>query len=171
MELQVTITLSDRLFSLLEDKLPNLGHRVGKAISEELSAQTRKESNANVGVTVSQTLKPTENKKDEIDTPSIAPVGKKNPTESDVRDAMHRMRARFIEGYDRENTDTESESYKKYFRQLQDETAAIIMETTRGKSKRMADIPAETRGKAIEAFDSVTKGPAGELVSHAPIDV
>ena len=42
MELQVTVTLSDRLFVLLEDKLPNLGRRVEKAITKEISAQARR---------------------------------------------------------------------------------------------------------------------------------
>lgn len=50
MELQVTITLSDRLFVLLEDKLPNLGRRVEKAITKELGAQTRRESSIAVSV-------------------------------------------------------------------------------------------------------------------------
>lgn len=157
MDLKVTLTLSDRLFELLEDKLPSLGKRVARTVSKELRVMAKEEVKASIEV---------------APTPAPEPEPEPEPkklTEADVRDAMHRMRARFIEGYDRENTDTDSETYKKYFKQLQEETAAIIMETTRGKSKRMADIPAEVRALAIEAFDSVQKGDAGELLSHAPI--
>lgn len=160
MNLEITLTLSDRLFELLEDKLPSLGKRVERTVNKELRVMARDEVKATIKV--APTTPETEA------APEPAP---KKLTESDVREAMHRMRARFIEGYDKENTDTESESYKKYFRQLQEETAAIIMETTRGKSKRMADIPAEVRALAIEAFDSVQKGDAGELLSHAPISL
>lgn len=52
MELQVTVTLSDRLFELLEGKLPNLGRRVEKAITKEIGARVREESEVKVGMTV-----------------------------------------------------------------------------------------------------------------------
>lgn len=64
MELQVTITLSDRLFVLLEDKLPNLGRRVEKAITKEIGAQTRRESSIAVSVSAeAMTPEPSENEK------------------------------------------------------------------------------------------------------------
>lgn len=160
MNLEITLTLSDRLFELLEDKLPNLGKRIERTVNKELRVMARDEVKATIKVA------PTP-----VETEAAPEPAPKKLTEADVREAMHRMRARFIEGYDKENTDTESESYKKYFKQLQEETAAIIKETTRGKSKRMADIPAEVRALAIEAFDSVQKGEAGELLSHAPIEL
>ncbi|MEZ3576894.1 MAG: hypothetical protein K1W01_05320 [Muribaculaceae bacterium] len=50
MELQVKFTLSDRLFELLEDKLPNLGRRIEKSIGKELGAQVRRESNVTITV-------------------------------------------------------------------------------------------------------------------------
>lgn len=50
MDLRVTITLSDKLFELLEDKLPNLGRRVQRAVNKELGAQVRKESNVTIDV-------------------------------------------------------------------------------------------------------------------------
>lgn len=56
MELQVTITLSDKLFVLLEDKLPNLGRRVEKAITKELSAQARRESDIAIAVNTETTI-------------------------------------------------------------------------------------------------------------------
>ena len=39
MDLNVKITLSDRLFQLLEDKLPTLGHRVEKSVQKQLRAE------------------------------------------------------------------------------------------------------------------------------------
>ena len=48
MNLLVTLTLSDRLFSLLEDKLPNLGRRIEKVVTKELGASARAESNITV---------------------------------------------------------------------------------------------------------------------------
>lgn len=50
MEVQVTITLSDKLFELLEDKLPNLGRRVEKALTKELGKQARAESEITVHI-------------------------------------------------------------------------------------------------------------------------
>lgn len=50
MELQVTLTLSDRLFALLEGKLPDLGRRIEKAVTKEIGAHTRKESSIEISV-------------------------------------------------------------------------------------------------------------------------
>lgn len=50
MELQVTLTLSARLFALLEGKLPDLGRRIEKAVTKEIVAQTRKESSIEISV-------------------------------------------------------------------------------------------------------------------------
>ncbi len=48
MDLQITITLSDKLFELLEDKLPNLGRRVESALTKELGRKLRSESEISV---------------------------------------------------------------------------------------------------------------------------
>ncbi len=48
MDLQITITLSDKLFGLLEDKLPNLGRRVESALTKELGRTLRSESEISV---------------------------------------------------------------------------------------------------------------------------
>lgn len=50
MELQVTITFTDRLFALLEDKLPSLGRRVERAVEKEINAVTRGEMGINVSL-------------------------------------------------------------------------------------------------------------------------
>lgn len=131
MELQVTITLSDRLFGLLEDKLPNLGRRVEKAITKELGSQVRRESSIEVGLTATSKKSPTEDIVAENSKPQTIAV--KETVQPDnsaleeipsdpkkmaekIREIMHLTRQRF-EGEDyKENTD--SEAYKKYHKQL-----------------------------------------------------
>lgn len=44
MDLNLTITLSDRMFGLLEDKLPNLGRRIRSAVKKELGAAAHSET-------------------------------------------------------------------------------------------------------------------------------
>lgn len=108
MELQVTLTLSDRLFALLEDKLPNLGRRIEKAVTKEIGAQTRRES----GIEVTVNAKPAETA---APAPAPVPAAEKNMGEM-IRGIMHRTRQRF-EGEDyKENAG--SEAYKKYHRML-----------------------------------------------------
>ncbi len=129
MELQVTLTLSDRLFALLEDKLPNLGRRIEKAVTKEIGAQTRRES----GIEVTVNAKPAETAApapaaeeapeavQQPESPAKAPAkapapgAEKNMGEM-IRSIMHRTRQRF-EGEDyKENAG--SEAYKKYHRML-----------------------------------------------------
>lgn len=83
MELQVTLTLSDRLFALLEDKLPSLGRRCEKAITKELGAQARSESSVELKVVSSRTdaqiptaesEKPRRTRKVKADAPEEAPA-------------------------------------------------------------------------------------------------
>lgn len=138
MELQVTVTLSDRFFSLLEDKLPNLGKRVHRAISKELGAQVRKESSVaieaiKIGAETgnAETAESAESAgtaeaiKTEIvkaeaekapEAEAKAEPKAKHPTGEDIRAAIDRTRKRF-EGEDyKENTN--GEGYKKYHRAL-----------------------------------------------------
>lgn len=49
------MTLSDRLFALLEDKLPNIERRVERSVNKEVGAQVRKESSIKVSVSASPT--------------------------------------------------------------------------------------------------------------------
>lgn len=79
MELQVTFTLSDRLFVLLEDKLPNLGRRVDKAITKELGAQICRESGIAVSVSAgpaapeqAESEKPRRTRRTKADAPETA---------------------------------------------------------------------------------------------------
>ena len=133
MELQVTLTLSDRLFVLLEDKLPNLGRRIEKAVTKELGAQTRRESS--IAVSVSTGAQPSESAEiaagpttaeavPENTRPEAAtepapqtPVQQSGKTNGEIiREIMHRTRQRF-EGEDyKENAN--SDTYKKYHKPL-----------------------------------------------------
>lgn len=145
MDLLVTVTLSDRLFSLLEDKLPNLGRRIEKAITKEIGAQTRRESVIEVAVgSDAAAPEPAESGKQKrarrakADTPETAasvsdggdtatpealppaeniPAAQPEKTAGErIREIIHRTRQRF-EGEDyKENTD--SDAYKKYHKQL-----------------------------------------------------
>lgn len=138
MELQVTLTLSDRLFALLEDKLPNLGRRIEKAVTKEIGAQTRRESSIEVSVNaktpetaapvttteeVPETTQPAAEPKPFAEAPRPATeisIGER------IREIMHRTRQRF-EGEDyKENTD--SENYKKYHRALTSQFKQIAMQ-------------------------------------------
>ena len=128
MELQVKLTLSDRLFALLEDKLPNLGRRIEKAVTNEIGAHTRRESSIEVSVSAKApgTAAPVA-AAEEVPQPEVpgqaaepkpaAPKTSQQAGKSQgeiIREIMHRTRQRF-EGEDyKENT--ESETYKKYHR-------------------------------------------------------
>lgn len=145
MELQVKFTLSDRLFELLEDKLPNLGRRIEKSIGKELGAQVRRESNVTITVSkgddpqaeedapvaVEVTAVPETASAEAVDAPKT--VAEPQPAEPQpaasgaatadpkkvaevIREIMHRARQRF-EGEDyKENAG--SEAYKKYHKPL-----------------------------------------------------
>lgn len=172
MELQLTITLSDRLFGLLEDKLPNLGRRVEKAITKELSAQARRESNIAVGITTVENPEPKAPAHHVEETPARAPKPfveapvqqpKKPLTEEDIRACMHRTRQRF-EGEDyKENT--ASEGYKKYHKQLTSQfknIAAIL-----GADKPSA-LPTEQRAAFIAECDALVIGEDGNITLPPP---
>lgn len=171
MELQVTITLSDRLFSLLEDKLPNLGRRVERAITKEISAQTRRESN--IAVTVAATPQPTTDPEPEAPaTPepvaeATAEVPVQQPdkplTEEDIRACMHRTRQRF-EGEDyKENTT--SEGYKKYHKQLTSQFKGIAV--VLGADKPSA-LPVEQRAAFIAECEALIINEDGNISAPKP---
>lgn len=142
MELLVKLTLSDRLFGLLEDKLPNLGRRIEKSVSKELGAQVRRESNIAIEVSTDDGTQTEESDPVAVEvTPrpeavaADAPktVAEPQPAEPQpavsgaatadpktvaevIREIMHRARQRF-EGEDyKENAG--SENYKKYHKPL-----------------------------------------------------
>lgn len=181
MELQVTITLSDKLFALLEDKLPNLGRRVEKAITKEIGAQTRRESDIAVAVNADTSADATENDKPKrtrktkadiaaeeipqsgvstaVDEITAQQSEKKELTEEDIRAAMHRTRQRF-EGEDyKDNAD--SDAYKKYHKQLTGmfkQIAAVL-----GADKPSA-LPVDKRASFIAECDALALDDKGFIV-------
>lgn len=143
MELKVTITLSDQLFALLEDKLPNLGRRIKKSVGKEIGSKFREETA--VDLTISPSVVPADGQKetacqndtslaaDDITISNVVLVTENTSTVAappateewpadpkklaeKIRAIMHRTRQR-IEGEDyKENTSTEA--YKKYHKEL-----------------------------------------------------
>ena len=174
MELQVTITLSDRLFVLLEDKLPNLGRRVEKAITKEIGAQTRRESSIAVSVSAeAMTPEPAENEKPrrgrraKADAPEpIAPVAAVEevpntensnpettvPTLEDCRAALKRTRIRFEgEGYENKV----GEGYEKYHKAITAQIKQIVFTVSGGRADKIPDLPEECRAAFIAECDAL----------------
>lgn len=138
MELQIKITLSDRFFDLLEDKLPNLGRRVEKVLTKEVSKQVREQSQIKVTVTSSdappepeQTANAdksdTSDRSDLSDSSDSSDLSEAAPADvtaeakprnltQEIRDIMHCTRMRF-EGPDYKNS-PDSEGYVKYHNAL-----------------------------------------------------
>ena len=130
MELLLTVTLSDRLFALLEEKLPNLNRRFEQATTKDLDTRTRRASSISVEVNACALPTPANAEPSIAETapapcheveaeaapePAVHEV-EKELTEVDVRAAMDRTRRR-IEG-ENYKEDTNSEGYKKWHRAL-----------------------------------------------------
>lgn len=172
MDLLVTITLSDRLYELLEDKLPNLGRRVECAVTKELSKQARAE--ANVAINVAAVPTPPERMPSaaaETETKTeAAPAAEEAPakplTLTDMREAMDRTRRRF-EGDDYANN-TDSEDYKRYHRQLTGMFKQIALDVA--GVKKPADMPVEKIGTFIAQLEQLEPDAEGNIViGKAPL--
>lgn len=188
MELTLTFTLSDRLFALLEDKLPNLGRRVERAITKEVGAQTRRELgltveiNAGAQPTATESDKPKHARRAKADAPveDTQAVEQRQPgvpevqvevrdaqtekelTEEDIRAAIHRTRQRF-EGEDYKDNTT-SEAYQKYHKSLTGmflQIAAVL-----GADKPSA-LPADKRAAFIAECDALILDEKG-LITPPP---
>lgn len=134
--------MSDRLFDLLEDKLPNLGRRMESAVKKEVGARVRDELGIKLDLVASpmqteEQEKPKRGRKAKAEQTAAESVQAEGPaateaapaattpeppkeerelTVEDLRAAMHRTRQRF-EGEDYLDH-PESENYKKYHRAL-----------------------------------------------------
>ena len=164
MELQVTLTLSDRLFDLLEDKLPNLGRRIEKAVTKEIGAQTRRESGVEITVNA-RTPKTPQSEVTESTQPmtEIQPAAKDSaPTLIDCRAALARCRDRF-EGDDKDNK--ESERYRKYHKSISALCKQIILEVSGGSAEKIPDLKDEQRAAFISAMDALIIDEKGFIVS------
>lgn len=160
MDLNVKITLSDRLFQLLEDKLPTIGHRVEKSVQKQLRAETSKEisvsvtaspsdaEEAPVTVEVAPTPAPAEPAKP-AETPAEAedgiPTDPKKRAEY-IRQIMHRARQR-IEG-ENYKTNTTGERYLKYHKPMADTFIQLAMQYGASKPSAIDD------PEKIKAFEA-----------------
>lgn len=191
MELQVKLTLSDRLFDLLEDKLPNLGRRFEKALDKEVKAQTRKESSISISIVAPKDETPADDAPSPEDKPADAipssPEGKpegeaaeapaeepkaeetpapkveeKTPGER-IREIIDITRKR-IEGEDYE-ANAGGERRKKYHKPVGDAMKQIAV--TLGYDK-----PSHLPGDKIEAFRQMCAeldlDKDGNLVTRTP---
>ena len=140
------ITLSDRLFELLEDKLPTLGRRVEKVLTKEIGAQVRGESTIEVRVSPSpQSQAPSagsEGSESSESSESTVAAVKKLPSESEAREMVRavidRTRRRFCgEDY---LTNRETEAYRKYYSKL---TKVIKMIAVSLGAEKPSQLPAE----------------------------
>lgn len=191
MDLNVTITLSDRLFELLEDKLPSIRRRVEKVLTKQVGAQVREESSISVSVSAtptppapeaeagaetmaepvagasgeaaeSETAQPAS----EPETPAEAPAQQpeKKLTEEDIRAALHRTRQR-LEGEDyKENTG--SEVYKKYHKQL---TAVFLRIAKALGADKPSTLSSDTRAAFIAECDALIIDENGAIISTGSI--
>lgn len=173
MELQVTLTLSDRLFALLENKLPNLGRRIEKAATKEIGAQTRRESNIEVAINTTPAEAPAQAEAAE-ETPQApqpaveapAQQTEKEPVENhtfdltDCRNALARCRDRF-EGDDQHNK--ESERYIKYHKAITNICKRTVAEVSGGSAAIIPDLKGEQRGAFIAAMDALIIDETGAI--------
>lgn len=178
MELQVTITLSDRLFALLETKLPNLGRRIEKTVTKEIAAQTRAESNIQVHVvaqnpdtSVAETPSETT---DETPAPAAdgtadAPAAETQPaatvpTLEDCRAAVRRTRVRFEgEGYENKT----GEGYEKYHKAITSQIKQIVFTVSGGTAEKIPDLAEDRRAAFIAECDALTLDENGLITPPA----
>lgn len=186
MELLLTVTLSDRLFELLEDKLPNLGRRVEKAITKEIGAQVRGELNIEMTPTADAPSKPDSAVKIELASepasvpasvpapeakaapvaptaaavPAEAPLSKKSAGER-IREIMHRTRQRF-EGEDYK-TNATGENVRKYHQALRDLFIQIAVQLGYEKPS-LIDTPEKIAAFAAEC-DALALNEKGVIVT------
>lgn len=166
MELQLTITLSDRLFELLEDKLPCLGRRVEKTLTRELGKQVRAESEITVtpvSLPTGAEAEPETEAAPEEEVPVIPDIPiEECPTEEDIRKCIDRTRQRLIgEDY---KTNPDSEAYKRYY-SLLSKTFKIIAGEMHSPNSKPSTVPPQMRGAFIEACDELVINEEGEIVT------
>lgn len=171
MDLLVTLTLSDRLFALLEDKLPNLGRRMEKAITKEIGAQIRRETGISIATPVPKPsevalqVEAVDSKEKPADGEKPAPVeaeiqAPKFPTVEDCRAALNRTRIRF-EGEDYENKT--SEGFKKYHKAITSQIKQIVMAVSGGRADKIPSLPEDCRAAFIAECDALTLDENGNI--------
>lgn len=163
MELQVTITLADRLYGLLEDKLPNLGRRVEKALTKQIGAEVRAQSEISVAVKrADEAPQPETPQPEATEAPAEAPAPTAEATVfkiEDCREAIHRARVR-IEGEDYAN---KTEGYEKYHKPITSLVKQIVMELSGGKAEKLPQLSTEFYGAFIKEIEGLYIDNNGEL--------
>lgn len=156
MELQVTITLADRLYGLLEEKLPNLGRRVEKALTKQIGAEVRAQSEISVAVKRADTPAAFEAPKEDpaVEAPAETPA----PTLEaalykleDCRAAIQNARIR-IEGEDYAN---KTEGYEKYHKPITSFVKQIVMELSGGAAEKLPQLSTELYGAFINEMNGL----------------
>lgn len=177
MDLNVKITLSDRLFQLLEDKLPTLGHRVEKSVQKQLRAETSKEISVSVTASpsaaeeapVTVEVAPTPTDPAEVPAPAPAEAEDGIPTDPKkraeyIRQIMHRARQR-IEG-ENYKTNTTGERYLKYHKPMADTFIQLAMQYGASKPSAIDDpekikaFEAECEQIHLDKDGNIATGPA-----------
>ncbi len=195
MDLRLTITLSNQLFELLENKLPNLGRRVQRAVDKEFKATARELSKVTMTVDpIEDTPQPeavapvmvtedapqpeasqpaSENSaKPAVDTVPAAVAEAQAAAEKmerklseEVRDIIHRTRQRF-EGEDYlENAG--SEHYKAYHRQLTARFKQIATRLGYNEKPTTIDTPEKVAEFAAQC-DELYIGEDGKIAAKTP---
>ena len=177
MDLNVKITLSDRLFQLLEDKLPTIGHRVEKPIQKQLRAETSKEISVSVTASPSAaeespvTVEVAPTPADPAEVPAPAPAEAEDGIPTDpkkraeyIRQIMHRARQR-IEG-ENYKTNTTGERYLKYHKPMADTFIQLAMQYGASKPSAIDDpekikaFEAECEQIHLDEDGTIATGPA-----------
>ena len=177
MDLNVKITLSDRLFQLLEDKLPTLGHRVEKSGQKQLRAETSKKISVSVTASPSAaeespvTVEVAPTPADPAEVPAPAPAEAEDGIPTDpkkraeyLRQIMHRARQR-IEG-ENYKTNTTGERYLKYHKPMADTFIQLAMQYGASKPSAIDDpekikaFEAECEQIHLDKDGNIATGPA-----------
>lgn len=177
MDLNVKITLSDRLFQLLEDKLPTIGHRVEKSVQKQLRAETSKEISVSVTASPSAaeespvTVEVAPTPADPAEVPAPAPAEAEDGIPTDpkkraeyIRQIMHRARQR-IEG-ENYKTNTTGELYLKYHKPMADTFIQLAMQYGASKPSAIDDpekikaFEAECEQIHLDKDGNIATGPA-----------
>ena len=177
MDLNVKITLSDRLFQLLEDKLPTIGHRVEKSAQKQLRADTSKEISVSVTASPSAaeespvTVEVAPTPADPAEVPAPAPAEAEDGIPTDpkkraeyIRQIMHRARQR-IEG-ENYKTNTTGERYLKYHKPMADTFIQLAMQYGASKPSAIDDpekikaFEAECEQIHLDKDGNIATGPA-----------
>ena len=178
MEIQLTITLSDRLFGLLEDKLPNLGNRFKRAITKEVKAQVENESSVAVAVVASPSAPAAETHVAEgataakatevvvsemVVVPSVAESPKESPLDSpkeitpeEARAAIGEARRRLL------GEDYEAQKGTPKYKAITALAKQSILIVSEGRAQNIPSLTAEERKRFIEDINSLVLDENGQ---------